>query len=137
MTLPDATELSLGDSGDLARMRKQIGVWLTDSKARPLVKTQLLTVATELGRNTIRHGGGGKLTMSGITEGTRRGLEMIFEDEGPGISDLSQAMQDGFSTAGGLGLGLGGARRLLGSLLVEPRAPCGLRVVARGWIDTR
>ena len=103
--------------------------------AEPLVRTQILTAATELGRNVIRHGGGGWVTVAPIERAGRRGLRFVFEDEGPGISNFAEAFRDGFSTAGGLGMGLGGSRRLLGELDVEAREPRGLRVQAVGWVD--
>jgi serine/threonine-protein kinase RsbT len=75
-------------------------------------QTKIVTAASELARNTVVHGGGGTVEMDLLTEGPRRGVRLTFRDHGPGIADIEAAMRDGFTTGGGLGLGLGGARRL-------------------------
>src|SRR3954463_6359985 len=78
-----------------------------------LETTKLVTAASELARNALEHGGGGYADIEVITDGIRRGVRMTFIDQGPGIPDIDQAMRDGFTTGGGLGLGLGGSRRLV------------------------
>jgi len=75
-------------------------------------QTKIVTAASELARNTVIYGGGGTVTIDAVTLGSRRGLRLTFLDEGPGIKDVEQAMKDGFTTGGGLGLGLSGAKRL-------------------------
>jgi serine/threonine-protein kinase RsbT len=75
-------------------------------------QTKIITAASEIARNTVLHGGGGKMEMSVVKYGGRAGLRLVFSDAGPGIPDISRAMTDGFSTKGGLGLGLSGAKRL-------------------------
>lgn len=75
-------------------------------------QTKIVTAASELARNTVVHGGGGTVQMDLLIEGARRGVRLTFRDHGPGIADIQAAMRDGFTTGGGLGLGLGGARRL-------------------------
>ena len=75
-------------------------------------QTKIVTAASELARNTLVHGGGGRATIEPIRVGGKRGLKLTFEDHGPGIGDIERAMTDGFSTAGGLGLGLSGSKRL-------------------------
>lgn len=140
--MPELVEdgpLALASSDDLARLRRRLGVLLDAYGSSPLVRSRLLTAATELGRNVIRHGRGhgrgGWVGLRLVKGETRPAVELVFEDEGPGIPNLALALEDGFSTAGGLGLGLGGSRRLLARLEVEPRAPRGVRVVALGWLD--
>jgi serine/threonine-protein kinase RsbT len=71
-----------------------------------------VTAASELARNTVVHGGGGTMTLQALEDGRRSGLQLLFEDAGPGISDIEQALRDGYTSGSGLGLGLGGARRL-------------------------
>jgi serine/threonine-protein kinase RsbT len=93
-------------------------------------KTRALTIASELARNVLVHAGGGVCRWRVVQDGARRGLELTFEDEGPGIADLDRAFEKGFSTAGGLGLGLGGSRRLADEFAVRPRSPTGLYVAA-------
>jgi serine/threonine-protein kinase RsbT len=75
-------------------------------------QTKVVTAASELGRNTVQHAGGGLVTIDVLRNGTRQGLRLTFSDDGPGIPDIDRAMKDGFSTGGGLGLGLSGAKRL-------------------------
>jgi len=96
-------------------------------------QTKLVTAASELARNTLQYGGGGKLVLESLVDGFRRGLRLTFEDEGPGIADIEQAMRDGFSTAGGLGLGLSGARRLSNEFHIDSRPGEGTRVTITRW----
>jgi serine/threonine-protein kinase RsbT len=96
-------------------------------------QTKLVTAASELARNTLQYGGGGTVTIEGIGDGFRRGLRLTFEDQGPGIPDINEALRDGFSTAGGLGLGLGGARRLSSEFHIESRPGEGTRVTVTRW----
>src|SRR5690348_1200955 len=74
-------------------------------------QTKIVTAASELARNTIQHGGGGEARIEVVNDGARRGLRLTFDDHGPGIPDIALAMRDGYTTAGGLGLGLSGAKR--------------------------
>ena len=102
-------EIAVNEDVVLVRQRarelaQRLGFSLTET-------TKIVTAASELARNTLEHGGGGWVELSHVYEGVRAGLRMVFVDFGPGIADVAQALQDGFSTGGGLGLGLGGARR--------------------------
>jgi len=92
-----------------------------------------VTAASELGRNTLIHGGGGTMRLETFVENDRRGLRLTFEDKGPGIPDIEQAMSDGFTTKGGLGLGLGGSKRLVDEFEVVSRVGEGTRVTATRW----
>jgi serine/threonine-protein kinase RsbT len=96
-------------------------------------QTKIVTAASELARNTIQHGGGGRATIETVTEGIRRGVRLTFEDEGPGIANIDQAMRDGFSTGGGLGLGLSGAKRLSNEFSISSTPGRGTRVVIARW----
>ena len=96
-------------------------------------QTKIVTAASELARNTILHGGGGKATIDVVVNGTRRGIRLTFEDDGAGIADLELAMKDGYSTAGGLGLGLSGARRLSNEFDLQSAPGKGTRVVIARW----
>src|SRR5262245_31457172 len=95
-------------------------------------QTKIVTAASELGRNTILHGGGGQATIEVVGNGTRRGVRLVFEDHGPGIANIELAMKDGYSTAGGLGLGLSGAKRLSNEFAITS-GPGGTRVVITRW----
>ncbi|NUR54675.1 MAG: anti-sigma regulatory factor [Acidobacteria bacterium] len=96
-------------------------------------QTKLVTAASELARNTLQYGGGGTLRLESLVDGLRRGLRLTFADEGPGIADIEQAMRDGFSTAGGLGLGLSGARRLSNEFHIDSRPGEGTRISITRW----
>jgi len=96
-------------------------------------QTKIVTAASELARNTILHGGGGRACIEVVLNGSRRGLRLTFEDEGAGIADLALAMKDGFSTVGGLGLGLSGARRLSSEFNIQSAPGKGTRVEIARW----
>lgn len=96
-------------------------------------QTKLVTAASELARNTLQYGGGGTMRLEALIDGFRRGLRLTFEDQGPGIADIEQAMRDGFSTGGGLGLGLSGARRLSSEFQIDSRPGEGTRVTITRW----
>ena len=96
-------------------------------------QTKIITAASELARNAIQHGGGGRALIDVITDGTRRGLRLTFEDHGAGIPDIGLAMRDGYSTGGGLGLGLSGAKRLSNEFAITSAPAEGTRVVITRW----
>ena len=96
-------------------------------------QTKVITAASELARNTIQHGGGGRAILEVINDGSRRGLRLTFEDHGPGIGDIAQAMRDGYSSKGGLGLGLSGAKRLSNEFAITSASGEGTRVVITRW----
>ncbi len=98
-----------------------------------LNRTKLITAVSELSRNTLIHGGGGSVRIETRSNGDRRGLRLTFEDTGSGIPDIEQAMTNGFTTARGLGLGLGGARRLVNEFAIDSRPGEGTRVVVTHW----
>lgn len=126
----------------------RIGVRAADDiiKARQLVRdtaiaqglslvdqTKLVTAASEIARNTLVHGGGGEMRLETLNDGTRRGIRITFSDQGPGIADIALAMKDGFSTAGGLGLGLGGSKRLVNEFNIESESGKGTTVTILRW----
>ena len=98
-----------------------------------LETTKLVTAASELARNTLEHGGGGFAEIEVVTDGTRRGVRMTFTDDGPGIPDIEAALRDGFTTGGGLGLGLGGSRRLVSEFHIESTVGKGTKVQVIRW----
>ena len=95
--------------------------------------TKFVTAASELARNVLVHGGGGTMTMHDVVRDGKPGLQLDFEDEGPGIADVRQALRDGFSTANSLGLGLGGAQRLVQHFEIFPRSGAGTHVRIAQW----
>ena len=96
-------------------------------------QTKIITAASELARNTIQHGGGGRALVEVISDGLRQGLRLTFEDQGVGIADIALAMRDGYSTGGGLGLGLSGAKRLSNEFAITSAPAEGTRVVITRW----
>jgi len=126
-------EIPIRDEADVVRARIRAREWAARLGFSLVDQTKILTAASELARNTLIHGRGGRCFVSVLERNGRVGLSMAFEDRGPGIQDVGKALEDGFSTAGGLGLGLGGARRLLGDLTVESRMGEGTRVVGIKW----
>ena len=97
---------------DVVRIRQLTRQWAVDLGFSLVDQTKIVTAASEVARNTLVHGGGGLARLAALQEGGRRGLRLVLEDKGPGIPDVQQALRDGFTTGSGLGLGLGGARRL-------------------------
>ena len=113
--------------------RRLVMEWATRLAYSTLERTKFVTAASELGRNTLVHGKGGSMTIAELEKDSRTGLELLFEDSGPGIADLEQALTDGFSTARSLGLGLGGARRLVNEFTIASEPAQGTRVTVRQW----
>ncbi|MBY0397051.1 MAG: anti-sigma regulatory factor, partial [Thermoleophilia bacterium] len=99
----------------------------------PVDDTLIVTAACELARNPLAHGGGGTMTIESVNDGARRGVRLIFEDQGPGIADIEQALRDGFTSGSGLGLGLGGARRLSNEFAIDSRPGEGTRITIARW----
>jgi serine/threonine-protein kinase RsbT len=96
-------------------------------------QTKIVTAASELARNTVDYGGGGTVRAQTLSEGQRVGLRLTFEDKGPGIENVDLVMKDGYTTGGGLGLGLGGARRLSNEFDIVSRPGEGTRVSITRW----
>jgi len=103
----------------------QLGFSLVD-------QTKVVTAASELARNTLIHGKGGAMEVCTLN-GPRIGLRLIFEDKGPGIPDIALALRDGFTTGSGLGLGLGGAKRLVNEFEVNSKVGEGTKIIATRW----
>ena len=96
-------------------------------------QTKLITAASELARNTLVYGGGGEMRWEIVTQGIRKGLRLHFEDKGPGIADVEQALKDGFTSGGGLGMGLGGSKRLVNEFEIRTAPGEGTRVSVTRW----
>jgi len=92
-----------------------------------------VTAASEIARNTVIYGRGGVARLEAIVEGARKGLRLIFEDHGPGIADVEMALRDGFTSGSGLGMGLGGARRLVNEFAIDSKPGVGTKVTLTRW----
>jgi serine/threonine-protein kinase RsbT len=118
---------------DVVGARQAVRKWAQEAQFGLVDQTKLVTAASELARNTVLHGGGGTMRMQWLNEGTRIGLRLIFEDQGPGIPNVELALKDGYTTAGGLGLGLGGAKRLVNEFDLTSQPGVGTRVLVTRW----
>lgn len=125
--------VQIRDSGDIVRVRQLVRQWALDAGFSLVDQTKIVTAASELARNTLDHGGGGTARLEALNDGARRGVRIVFEDYGPGIKDVEQAMKEGYTTAGGLGFGLSGARRLSNEFEIASRAGEGTRVSITRW----
>lgn len=130
--MPSET-IDIRASEDVVRVRQsvrnlanKIGLGLVD-------QTKIVTAASEIARNTLDYGGGGSVLIETVANGTRPGLRLIFEDKGPGIADIERALTDGYTTGGGLGLGLSGARRLCNEFDIWSQPGEGTRVTLTKW----
>ncbi len=107
-----AEALQLRSAEDIVIARQAVRELSSELGFSLVDQTKLITAASELARNTIVHGGGGAMQLQTLREDRRVGISLTFIDHGPGIRDIERALRDGYTTGGGLGLGLGGARRL-------------------------
>jgi serine/threonine-protein kinase RsbT len=112
MALARTEKLPVQASEDVVRVRQVVRAWAVELGMSLVDQTKIVTAASELARNTVRYGGGGSMRLEVLSEQNRLGLQLTFEDHGPGIQDINLALQDGYTTGEGLGLGLGGAKRL-------------------------
>src|ERR1700728_1185225 len=119
MSQPRVETLPLKTSNDVVFARQKVRQWATELRFTLVDLTKLVTAASELGRNALDHGKGGQVTIEQVGVGSRVGLKLTFEDKGPGIADIELALKDGFTTGSGMGLGLGGSRRLVNEFSIE------------------
>ena len=120
-------------SDDVVRARQAVRTKAVAAGFSLVDQTKIITAASEIARNTVDYGGGGTLQIEVLREGTRRGLRLIFADEGPGIEDLERAMTDGYTTGNGLGLGMSGAKRLCNEFAVKSTPGQGTIVTLARW----
>lgn len=132
-TVEKSEIVPIANSSDVVIVRQRVRVWATELKFSLVDQTKIVTAASELGRNTLEHGGGGSLELALVVNGTRRGIRLRFSDRGPGIPDTAQALKDGFTTGSGMGLGLGGSKRLMNEFEIETRPGDGTVVTAIRW----
>jgi serine/threonine-protein kinase RsbT len=120
-------------SEDVVVVRQVVREWALSAGFSLVDQTKIITAASELARNVVVHGGGGTLRLESLNDDQRRGLRLVFEDQGPGIPDVERALKDGYTTGNGLGLGLGGARRLSNEFEIDSRPGAGTRIAITRW----
>ena len=133
MTLPTREQRLIRSSEDVTLVRQLVRSHAVALAFSLVEQTKLVTAASELARNALEHGGGGYVELEHVTDRTRRGLKLTFVDEGPGIADITLAMKDGYTSGSGLGLGLGGAKRLSSDFSIESELGKGTRVSITRW----
>ena len=119
---------------DIVVVRQLVRRWAVELGLSIVDQTKIVTAASELARNTVEYGGGGTLRLELVEgDGARRGLRLTFEDQGPGIADIAQALTDGYTSGHGMGLGLGGTRRLVNDFDIVSAPGAGTRVTIVRW----
>lgn len=126
-------KLMVRTTDDIVNVRQTVRKIAINTGFNLVDQTKIITAASELARNTVIYGGGGVLKIEILTNGNRSGVKLVFEDEGPGIADLELALKDGYTSGQGLGMGLGGARRLSNEFEIDSKPGKGTRVAITKW----
>jgi serine/threonine-protein kinase RsbT len=125
--------MSIQSSADVVLVRQAVRQLAVELRFSLVDQTKIVTAASELARNTLDYGGGGMVKLEALQEGIRRGLRLTFEDKGPGIPDIELALKDGFTTGGGLGMGLSGTKRLVNEFNIVSEVGKGTCVTITKW----
>lgn len=125
--------LPIRRADDVVRVRQEVRARAVEVGLGLVDQTKIVTAASELARNTLDYGGGGTMRWEMVEEASRKGLRLTFEDQGPGIDDVERALSDGYTTGKGLGLGLGGAKRLSNTFEIRSEPGEGTRVTIARW----
>lgn len=133
MAIVHRTVLPVRSREDIVRVRSTTRESAIAQGFSLVDQTKLVTAASELARNTLDYGGGGDVEILRFEESPRKGVRLVFSDHGPGIADIEQALRDGFTSGGGLGLGLGGARRLSNEFAIDSKPGQGTRITIARW----
>lgn len=120
-------------SNDVVLVRQRVRALTLELAFSLVEQTKIVTAASELGRNTLEHGHGGKVELALLNNGFKRGIRMSFQDQGPGIPDLALAMTDGYTSGGGMGLGLSGSKRLMSEFEISSQVGVGTTVTVIRW----
>ncbi|MBN9246988.1 anti-sigma regulatory factor [Hyphomicrobium sp.] len=127
----EVVQILTGD--DVVRVRQDVRARAVEAGFSLVDQTKIVTAASELARNTLDYGGGGTVLIERVDVGGRKAVRLTFEDQGPGIADIEKALTDGYTTGGGLGLGLGGAKRLANEFSIASNLGQGTRVSITRW----
>lgn len=133
MEVLKSESLAIRTSEDVVLVRTSVRKLATELRFGIVDQTKIVTAASEIARNTLDYGRGGDLHMHALNNGTKKGLRLVFVDHGPGIRDLDQALRDGFSSGNGMGLGLGGTRRLMDEFEIASKLNEGTTVTITKW----
>ncbi len=133
MMMEKTETIKIQSSGDVVLVRQAVRQFSVEIGFSLVDQTKFVTAASELARNTLEYGGGGTVKLETLQEGRRRGLRLTFEDQGPGIPNIDLALKDGFTTGSGLGMGLGGAKRLANEFEIQSVVGEGTRVTIVRW----
>jgi serine/threonine-protein kinase RsbT len=133
MTVSKTDRMPILSSTDIVLIRQAVRKWSGELGFSLVDQTKMITAASELARNSLDYGGGGVVFFEMIEDGIKRGLRLTFEDQGPGISDIGLALTDGYTSGKGMGLGLGGAKRLVNAFEITSRVGEGTRVTIVRW----
>lgn len=125
--------LPLRTDEDVLQVRQTVRAWMVELAFNLVEQTMMVTATSELARNTVVYGGGGSVRLELLADSGRQGVRVIFEDQGPGIADIEQALKDGYTTGVGLGLGLGGSKRLVNDFDIWSEVGKGTRVTITKW----
>ena len=127
------TEVKIETEGDIVSARRRVRELAAETGFSPTDITRVVTAASELARNIFQYAGKGAMRWRAIENDGRHGLELQFIDQGPGIPNIDQALQDGYSTGGGLGMGLPGTRRLMDDMEIESQPGQGTTITIKKW----
>lgn len=132
-TAEQPEELAISSGDDVVRVRQLVRSRAQAAKLSLVDQTKLVTAASELARNTLIHGGSGRVLVESLSRNGRAGVRAVFSDDGPGIRDLQLAMTDGWTSGGGLGLGLSGSKRLVDEFDIDTEVGRGTTVTVVKW----
>lgn len=130
---PKSETHPIATADDVVRVRQVARLWAAELKFSLVDQTKLVTATSELARNTLEHGHGGTMQVEMVDSGARRGIKLVFDDKGPGIPDIQLALRDGYTTAGGMGLGLSGSKRLVNEFDIKSEPGRGTTVTIIRW----
>ncbi len=131
VTKDDTLEIRISDH--VVLVRQAVRKWALELGFSLVDQTKIITAASELARNTLDYGRGGTVRLESLENGVKKGLRLIFEDQGPGIPDLEKALTDGYTTGKGMGMGLSGSKRLVNEFDIQTKVGEGTRITITRW----
>jgi serine/threonine-protein kinase RsbT len=133
MQIAKSETVAVRSGAEVVSVRHAVRKYAVELGFSLVEQTKVVTAASELARNMVDYGGGGTMTLEALDDGIRRGLRLRFEDHGPGIADLTLALRDGYTTGSGMGLGLGGAKRLSNEFDIKTAPGEGTTITITRW----